>query len=199
MEIHLQAGTVNRTDADGSVAQLELPEETVVLTVGDMKNENVYYVQYRDAIYTVSRFSIAPVLEMDPMETVSRYPVTVPLSELSALTAAEKGAQTVYQVEHRQHAESEQELAACWRNGEPCSPESFEAAYLRLETVRVTGRLPEGWVPAGEPDAVYTFRTLGGKQRTVELYPFDPLHQAVSVDGSAVFYIVKDAFSLQTE
>ena len=88
-------------------------------------------------------------------------------------------------------AENEEERVTCFRNGEEVSYEAFEAAYTRLLTVTVSGKLPAGaeWK---EAHTKYTFRTLSGGTHTVELCDWDGVHDAVVMDGMCVFYLIKD-------
>ena len=54
----------------------------------------------------------------------------------------------------------------------------------------VSGILPENreMRPA---ETRFIFHTLSGKTHIVELSPYDGMHDAVSVDGSAVFYLIR--------
>ena len=78
----------------------------------------------------------------------------------------------------------------CMKNGEEISCSSFEAAYERLLTVTVSGRLPQGYLP-GPVHTTYTFRTVSGSTHTVELSDYDGFHDAVSMDGHMLFYLIK--------
>ena len=75
-------------------------------------------------------------------------------------------------------------------NGEEISWDVFEAAYDRLLTVTFSGTLPENaqW---NEAYKKYTFRTLSGGTHTVTLSDWDGIHDAVTVDGSTLFYLIR--------
>ena len=82
------------------------------------------------------------------------------------------------------------ENVRCMRNGEEISYESFAAAYERMLTVTISGKLPEGFEPRGA-HTKYTFRTVSGGTHTVDLCDFDGVHDAVTMDGHTVFYLIK--------
>ena len=78
----------------------------------------------------------------------------------------------------------------CMRNGEEIPYETFAAAYERMLTVTVSGKLPAGYAPE-EAHTKYTFRTVSGGTHTVELCDFDGRHDAVTMDSHTMFYLIK--------
>ena len=80
---------------------------------------------------------------------------------------------------------------AVTRDGEPVSAEAFEAAYSRLLLVTASGALPEGWTPAEAPHSRWTYVTRTGVTHSIALSAFDAFHDAVTVDGQTLFYLVK--------
>ena len=70
------------------------------------------------------------------------------------------------------------------------SASAFEAAYARLQVVDVSGRLPEGWIKQ-ETEVTYVFSTTTGRTHTLELSPFDAMHDCVTVDGCSLFYLIR--------
>ena len=78
----------------------------------------------------------------------------------------------------------------CAKNDGPLEYSVFEAAYERMLVVNVSGQLPDGWEKK-ETETRYTFRTLSGQTHTVELSAFDAMHDAVTVDGWTLFYLIK--------
>ena len=56
--------------------------------------------------------------------------------------------------------------------------------------VSVSGTLPQGaeW---GKTHTKYTFRTVSGRTHTVELSDFDGMHDAVTLDGETLFYLIR--------
>ena len=78
----------------------------------------------------------------------------------------------------------------CLRNGKEISYDMFSAAWDRLLTVTVSGKLPNGYVP-GEPHTRYTIHSVSGAVHTVELSELDAMHDAVTLDGYTLFYLIK--------
>ncbi len=198
LEIHMAAGTTGQISEGGALQTVDRPEETLRLEIGRARNDLVSYVRLGEEIYTMNRFTLETLTEADPMESAARYPVTVPLSSLSEVSVEENGRRDVYTLEREIHpAEGEEEsetVLRCRKNGEEISAEAFEAAYERLLVVTVSGRLPEGWEKK-ESTRVYVFRTLNGREHRVELSPYDALHDAVTLDGCTVFYLIRDGMT----
>ena len=70
----------------------------------------------------------------------------------------------------------------------------FSAAWERLLTVTVSGKLPKDYQP-GEPHTKYTFRTVSGGTHTVKLSDYDGMHDAVTMDGHTLFYLIKNGMT----
>ena len=45
------------------------------------------------------------------------------------------------------------------------------------------------------PYKKYTFRTLSGGTHTIELSDWDGIHDAVTVDGCTLFYLIRDGMT----
>ena len=202
LTIHQAAGTTNVTGEDGAVTQADWPESTFVLTVGGAKNDNVDYVRVGDSLYITSHFSLDVFMGMEVLNTVSRYPVMVATGNLSSLTVQTEAGEDVYRITREARVAENNELVTdengqtvyditCTRNGEEISYDAFEAAYIRMETVTASGRLPDGWAAEEAPHTVFTFVTSQGRTHTVALVRFDALHDALVVDGCALFYLIR--------
>ena len=108
-----------------------------------------------------------------------------------------QGAESVHYAIVRMDSDTEQTEDAeteitvrCMRNGEEIAYDAFSAAWERLLTVTVSGRLPEGWQPK-ETHTRYIFRTVSGGRHTMELSDYDGMHDAVTMDGHTLFYLIK--------
>ena len=55
----------------------------------------------------------------------------------------------------------------------------------------VTGSLPQGWTAREAPHTTFTFEDVDGMVTTVALAPYDALHDAVIINGDAVFYLIQ--------
>ena len=136
------------------------------------------------------------------MTTLARYPVTVPLENLGRMEIIrEDGSRDVYELTYTlvppetEDGEAET-VVTCRKNGEELEYKVFEAFYERWLTVDVSGQLPEGWEKK-ETQTTYVFQTLSGRTQTVELSPFDAMHDAVTVDGQTLFYLIKNGMGDQ--
>ena len=210
LTIHQAAGTTNATGEDGAVTQVDWPESTFTLTVGGAKNDNVDYVCVGDSVYITSHFSLNVFMGLDALNTVSRYPVMVAVGNLESLTVKTEAGEDVYRVDRQARVTENNELVAdedgqavydvtCTRNGESISYDAFEAAYIRMETATVSGRLPDGWTAQEEPHTIFTFVSRQGRTHTVALTRFDALHDAVVVDGCALFYLIRGGLAFSVE
>ena len=184
-----------------SVTVEEREEKTEILTIGGSKSEMTAYVLFSDEIYSISYFSLSPFTDADPLSTVARYTVATPLNSLESVMLEQPGAETVHYaiiqtdstVTGSGNTGEEAETTTvfrCMRNGEEISYDAFSAAWERLLTVTVSGRLPEGYEP-GTVHTKYTIRTVSGGTHTIELSDYDGMHDAVILDGHTRFYLIK--------
>lgn len=187
---HMAEGTTGTVSPDSGVYDVQdWPESAVTIALGADRDENVFWALFQDQIYAVNHLSFSAFTDTDPLTTAARYPVATPLASLSELETEENGRTTLYRLEHGENGDW-----SVTKNGESLSPEVFEAAYDRLLTVTVSGRLPEGTVP-GETQKKYTFRTTSGGTHTLAFWPFDALHQGLTQDGYTLFYLIRDGMT----
>ena len=201
IELHMAAGSTGTVSDSGVYDVEEREESTETLTIGSGKSEMTAYVRFGHEVYTISWFSLSAFIEADPLSTVARYTVATPLNSLDSLTVEKQGAESVHYAlvrmdnETVQNGDTENETTIrCLRNGEEISYEAFSAAWERLLTVTVSGRLPDGW-QAGEAHTRYTFRTVSGGRHVLELSDYDGMHDAVTMDGHTLFYLIKDGMT----
>ena len=193
MEIifHMAAGSTGTVGETGIYDIREHEERTVTLLIGNARDELADYVRFGDEIFTVSHFTLSVFTEPDPMGTTARYPVLTPLASLESLTEEENGEIREYVLRDAERTEENQEKRReVLLNGGLIAWETFEAAYDRLLTVTFSGTLPREAVWE-KPYKKYTFRTMSGGTHTVELCSWDGVHDAVTVDGSTLFYLIK--------
>lgn len=201
LTLHQAEGSIGTTDAEGVVSAMDWPEDEFTLVVGGARNESVDYVRVEDKIYVTSHYSLQVFMETEPASTVSRYTAPVALGNLTRLTVTTDGATDEYVLTRQEQVAENNELVTdedgnvvydihCTRNGEEISYAAFEAAYNNLLLVTVSGQLPSGWKAQEAPHTVFTFEG-GGTSHTVELTRFDALHDAVVIDGYAMFYLIQ--------
>lgn len=204
--IHQAAGSIGSTDTDGVYAVTDWPESTFTLTVGGAKSDMVDYVLVDGSIYISSHFTLEVFLDMDPISTLSRYTVPVALGNLQSLTIRQGEAEAVYTLTRTEQVSENNDLVTdssgnvvydvtCDCNGKSVAYQSFESAYNDLLKVTVSGFLPTGWQAAEEPHTTFVFQAVTGESYTLELTRFDALHDAVLLDGNAVFYLIKDGMN----
>ena len=197
IELHMAEGSTGTVSDFGVYDVVDWEERTETLILGSSKSEMVDYVRFGDEIYTISRFSVGIFTETDPLTTVARYAVATPLNSLESVMV-EKPEGTVHYALVRTEDAGEAEQAddeetlryRCMRNGKEISYDAFSAAWERLLTVTVSGRLPAGW-QMKEPHTKYTLRTVSGGTHTIELSDYDGMHDAVTLDGHTCFYLIK--------
>ncbi len=206
--VHMAAGTTLSANDDGTMGERDWPEETLVFTVGKAKSDLVDYVLWQDSICSVSRFLIDAVTGTKPRDTLTRYPVRTSLSNLRRLTVQTTEQYSVYEVTRTEQVAQNNELvldadgnpvvdeSVVW-NGFPLPWEAFEVLYGQMLLVTVSGALPEGWQGnEAEAHTRMTFETVTGTTHVISLTDFDSFHDAVWVDGYALFYLVKGGFPM---
>ena len=210
LEVHMAAGSIGTTNAQGVYEVTDWPEETFTLTVGAAKNDAVDYVRVGDQIYLTSHFTLRTFMDMQPADTLTRYPAPVALGNLAQLTIWDAQGERTYRIERTERVAENNELVTdvegnvlydttCTLNGQAITWSSFEAAYNTLLVATVSGTLPEGWTPTEAPHSSYTFTQFDGTEHTLALAAFDALHDAVILDGNAVFYLIKGGLDFPVE
>lgn len=206
--VHMAAGTIGSTDAQGAYAATDWPESVFTLTVGAARDQDVDYVLVNDVICISSHYSLSTLMDMPPENTLTRYAVPTALGNLKRLTVRTAEGETVFTLAREERVKENNELetdgqgnvrydVTCQRDGTDFSYEAFAAAYNDLLMVRVSGRLPAKWKEqASDPHTIYTFEEWDGTTHTLALAQFDARHDAVCLDGSAVFYLIQGGMAL---
>ena len=196
IELHMVAGSTGTVSDEGVYDVQEHPETTVTLYLGGKKSDLADYVGFEDEVFSVNHFTLSVFTDTDPLSTASRYPVLMPLSSLDSLTVEKDGQTDEYCLIREQAGEGEdaETTIRVIKNGEEISYDAFSAAYDRLLVVTVSGKLPDG-AEVGDMHTIYTFRTLDGGTHTVALSDFDAMHDAVTVDGHTLFYLIKNGMT----
>ena len=197
IELHMAAGSTGTVSEYGVYDVTDWEERTETLALGDSRSEMVAYVLFGNEIYTISHFSVNIFTETDPMETAARYTVTTPLNSLESVTLEQPEGTVHYALVRTENADAAETADnagnpqyRCLRNGEEIPYDVFAAAWERLLTVTVSGRLPEDW-KLKEIHTKYTLRTVSGGTHTIELSDYDGMHDAVTLDGHTCFYLIR--------
>lgn len=207
LTVHQAAGSIGTVGLTGEYDVTDWPASELTFTVGGEQSEVVDYVLYNGAIYLTSHFSMNTFMTIEPANTVTRYPVRTAFSNLASLTIRRENDDVTYVLTRTERVAANNDLeigddgqvlydAVCTRNGEEISWMTFEAAYGNLLLTTVSGTLPDGWKPAAGPTEEWIFCTVTGVEHTIALTPFDAMHDAVLVDGCAMFYLIHGGLHL---
>ena len=194
VEMHMAAGDTGTVGMNGVFDVESRKEQTVILAVGHNKSDVTAYVRYEDEVYTISRFILEVFTQAEPLTLLARYVVVTPLNSLESVTVEKQDQETVRYTVIRNAGETAPDTGEaveghCMRNGEEIDYNAFSAAWERLLTVTVSGRIRNR--PEGNVHTKYTLNTVSGAVHTVELSDYDGLHDAVKVDGCTLFYLIK--------
>jgi len=202
IRVHQAAGTTNDINENGEIIFVDWPASDFTMEIGAARNDYVDYVLVDGAIYTASHFTLDVFMRMDVMNTVSRYPVMIAAATLDEMIIETDGRRDVYKLSRApllgqdNRIETDEDGNAVYEttvtcNGSPVPYSAFESAYIRMETVRISGLLPSGWTASEPPHTTFTLRSTSGLTQTIALSPFDALHDAVIVNDCALFYLIR--------
>ena len=200
IELHMAAGSTGTVSDNGVYDVSDWEERTLVLTLGNARSEMTDYVRFGEEIFTINHFTVSAFTETHALATAARYAVATPLNSLESAEIETADGKTVRYALIRpddETAGSGEEAVRenrCLRNGEEISYDAFAAAWERLLTVTVSGELPEHY-RVQEAHTKYTFRTVSGGTHTVELSDYDGMHDAVTMDGHTLFYLIKNGMT----
>lgn len=197
-----QAATVITGEtAAGEQVSVPVPETVYTLRIGSETGKSGVYVQWQDQVFTASNFLLGFWKELQPLDYLLQTPVNLLVNDLNEVRFTLDGSTHAYQVRMVEQVTENNQIAvdeygrvlydcAVNRAGETqdMDAEAFLAWYTRLATLAGDGKLPDGWTPSGEPRAEITL-VNDYLTRTVTLWPYDALHDAIAVDGVALYYI----------
>lgn len=207
LAIHQQAGEMGTTGAAGTFGMASYPEETFALEIGAAKSEVLQYVRYQGHIHVMSRHITDGLQQLKPADTLSPYLLHMDATALSAMTVEQDGQITQYQIQRGERVAANNELERDGRgrvimdytvtkNGTPMAWDAFAAWYDQLAKVEVSGVLkPADLETASMPHiCIITEDTLGHRDE-ITLSPMDPFHHRVTINGTSIFYLVKDGLT----
>ena len=197
-----QAATVITGETtEGEQVSVPVPETVYTLRVGNETGKSGVYVQWQDQVFTASNFLLGFWKELQPLDYLLQTPVNLLVNDLSEVRFTLDGHTYAYQVRMVEQVTENNQIAvdeygrvlydcAVNRAGETqdMDAEAFLSWYTRLASLAGDGRLPDGWTPSGEKRAEITL-VNDHLTRTITLWPYDALHDAIAVDGVALYYI----------
>ncbi len=185
----------------GEQVSVPVPETVYTLRIGSETGKSGVYVQWQDQVFTASNFLLGFWKELSPIDYLLQTPVNLLVNDLSEVRFTRGGIAHDYQVRMVEQITENNQIAvdeygrvlydcAVNRAGESqdMDAETFLSWYTRLASLTGDGRLPDGWTPSGECRAEIVLIN-GHLTRVITLWPYDALHDAIAVDGVALYYI----------
>lgn len=197
--LDIAASTVTGYDSEGNTAaETTLDPYSLTFACGDPANDVSFYCLYRGRVYKATDFSAGFLLSQGYETLLSASPVSIPTNMLTALEWTNNGETARYDIRLTESVLENNELQtdangnvlydlSVTKDGTAVDSNAFLTFYKGLVTFKASSRLPAGWMPQGVPHTVLTLRGEGFT-RTVAFYPLDALHDAVAVNGTALFY-----------
>ena len=190
-------------DQDRVTGEKSLPGYQLAFGLGETAGDEVlFYCLYRGAVYKATVFSAGFLRSQSYEELLLAAPFNAPTNDLSRLVW-EEGAQTLaYDIFLQERVDKNNALetdengsvlydVVALRQGEQVSSDDFLYAYRALLQLRATDPLPADYRLPDTPPLLRVTLTRSASTRQVALYPCDPLHDAVAVDGVARFRVEK--------
>ncbi len=187
--------------AAGEAVSLPMPETVYRLCLGDETGKSGVYTQWQGQVFKASNFLMGFWKELEPMDYLLQTPVNLLVNDLNEVRFLHSGRVHGYQVRMVEQITENNQIAtdeygrvlydcAVRRTGEAedMDAEAFLSWYTRLAALSGDGNLPEGWTPSGESRAEITL-VNDSLTRVIAFYPCDALHDAIAVDGKALYYI----------
>ena len=199
-----QAPTVLTAETAAGTVGIPVPERTYTLLLGAETGKSGVYLSWEGQVFKASNFLLGFWKTLNPRDLVLLNPVNLQVNDLDEVRIEAPGVSAAFEVrmvesiaENNQIATDEYgqtlyDMAVC-RAGETSDmdAEAFAAWYTNLVSLSGDGTLPEGFTLSGESRAAVTL-TNSHLTRTIDFYPYDALHDAMAVDGVALFYIQKE-------
>ena len=203
IELHMAEGLTGYITENGDYETQMQPENTVRFVIGNARNEMTDYVLYNGHIYTMNHFTLDVFTGADPVASAARYPFSTAVSDLASVSLEHDGTTDEYKlfsvVKENGTDENGEPMVdtedVCEKNGTGLSRSAFEAAWERLLVVTYTGILPERMEATEDCECIYRIKTVSGRQYTVSLFKYDALHDAVAIDGTALFYLIRNGMT----
>ncbi len=204
LTLDIAESTVTGYDADSQVTgRTLLPAYQLNLSIGHEESEIVFYCLYRGEVNKATSFSAGFLRTQSWSSLLLAAPFNSDIGEINRLTWSQNGQAQTYNLSFSEHVLPNNELerdengnviynvnVSC--NGQDIDSEAFAAAYGRLCALRMEDRLPSDYsLPNVEPLLTVEITRNDSKARTVTLWPLDALHDAVAVNGIALFRVEK--------
>ena len=197
------ASVITGETTDGETVTLPVPEKSYTLLLGNETGKSGVYLVWEGQVFQASNFVLGFWKELNPLEYLLQTPVNFLLNDLNAVTLSAGDSSRRYEVRMVESVTENNQIAvdeygrtlydvAVRRAGESrdMDAEAFADWYTRLATLSADGDLPAGFALTGESRASILLEN-DHLTRLIEFYPFDALHDALAVDGAALYYVQK--------
>ena len=199
-----QAATViTGQTTDGQDVTLPVPETVYTLHLGDETGKSGVYALWENKVYKASNFLLGFWKTLNPMDYLLQTPVNFLVNNLNTLAFTVNGQTHAYEVRMVESVTENNQIAtdeygrvlydcAVRRAGESqdMDAEAFLSWYTRLASLSGDGRLPEDFALSGESRCTILLENDSCTRR-IDFYPYDALHDALAVDGAALYYVQK--------
>ncbi len=185
----------------GETVAVDVPSVRYVLEIGDETGKSGVYLTWQGGVYKASNFFLGFWKEFSVEDMLLRNPVNLMVNDLNRVSLETDGVSAAYEVRMIEAVTENNQIAtdeygnilydcAVRRAGESkdMDAEAFLEWYIRLASLTPSGKLAAGYTVSGEPRAVITLEN-DRLTRVIALYPCDLLHDAVAVDGVALYYV----------
>lgn len=200
-----QAATViSGETTEGQQVSIPVAQKEYKLMLGNETGASGVYLIWEGKVYKASNFLLGFWKTLDPLNLALTNPVNFQVNNLDAVRVAAAGVSKTYDVRMVESVTENNQIAtdeygqtlydlAVRRAGETedMDAEAFAEWYQRLAALSGDGTLPDGFRLSGESRATVTLQN-SHLTRTIDFYPFDALHDAMAVDGVALFYVQKE-------
>ena len=196
-----QAPTVLTAETAAGTVGIPVPERTYTLLLGAETGKSGVYLCWEDQVYKASNFLLGFWKELTVDSLLLRQPVNLLVNDLSGVSFQCGDVSAAYEVRMVEGLTANNQIAvdeygntlydcAVRRAGEQTDmdAEAFLDWYIRLASLAPAGELPPGYAPQGECLARIVL-TNAHLTRVIEFFPWDALHDAIAVDGVALYYV----------
>lgn len=204
LTLDIAPSIVTGYDENGQVTgEKQLDGYQLTFGLGRNDSEVVFYCLYQDEVVKATVFSAGFLLAQSWDTLLLSAPFNAPTNDLQRLTVQRAGeAETVYDLSLQERVLPNNDFETdengnvlhdllVARNGEAADSDAFLAAYDSLVQLRTEDRLPADYALPAEPPLLRITLTRSASVREVALYPLDALHNAVAVNGKALFRVEK--------
>jgi len=206
MTLSIAESILTGYDENGqALASQRLDAYELTFACGDDIGDILFYCLYRGDVVKATRFSSGILLTQGYEKLLLTQPFNIPTNLLTRLTWQQDGQTRVYDLTLTERIAPNGEIekdasdrilydVLVQRDGEAADAEAFLLSYARLTDVKTNDALPAGYTlnEDAQPEVVIRLY-FNGDEREVAFYPYDALHWAVAVDGTARFYVSREA------